>query len=209
METQIQAMLALQDEINEHIHPHWRGQGYPWYRAIWVECAELLDHYGWKWWKHQAPDLEQVQLELVDIWHFGLSDLLTRAVPPAQIAAALQPVPAVPAAAGAEAFRDAVEHFAANTLGARNFDLPGFAALMHAAGLDFDRLYRSYVGKNVLNRFRQDRGYRQGTYRKRWGDREDNEWLVILSARLDPGSETFAAELYAALGACYETVPDG
>jgi hypothetical protein len=30
---------------------------------------------------------------------------------------------------------------------------------------------------------------------------------VILSARLDPGSETFAAELYAALGACYEAVP--
>ena len=80
---------------------------------------------------------------------------------------------------------------------------------MAAAGLDFDRLYRSYVGKNVLNRFRQDRGYRQGTYRKRWGDREDNEWLVILSARLDPGSETFAAELYAALAARYETVPGG
>ena len=41
MEIQVQAMLALQDEINAHIHPDWRGQGYPWYRAIWVECAEL------------------------------------------------------------------------------------------------------------------------------------------------------------------------
>src|SRR5690606_27714327 len=114
-----------------------------------------------------------------------------------------------PAPAGAEAFRDAVERFAEHILAARNFDVPGFAALMHGAGLDFDRLYRSYVGKNVLNRFRQDRGYRQGTYRKQWRDREDNEWLVILSARLDPGSEAFAAELYAALDACYEAAPDG
>lgn len=209
MERRIQAMLVLQDGINAHIHPHWRGQDYPWYRAIWVECAELLDHYGWKWWKHQTPDLEQVQLELVDIWHFGLSDLLARAVPAARIAAALQPALAAPVPAGAEAFRDAVERFAAHTLAARNFDVPGFAALMHGAGLDFDRLYRSYVGKNVLNRFRQDRGYQQGTYRKQWRDREDNEWLVILSARLDPGSETFAADLYAALDACYEAVPGG
>lgn len=209
MERRIQAMLVLQDGINTHIHPHWRGQDYPWYRAIWVECAELLDHYGWKWWKHQTPDLEQVQLELVDIWHFGLSDLLARAVPAARIAAALQPALAAPVPAGAEAFRDAVERFAAHTLAARNFDVPGFAALMHGAGLDFDRLYRSYVGKNVLNRFRQDRGYQQGTYRKHWRDREDNEWLVILSARLDPGSETFAADLYAALDACYEAVPGG
>ena len=76
--------------VDTATHPDWRGQGYPWYRAIWVECAELLDHYGWKWWKHQTPDLEQVQLELVDIWHFGLSDLLARAVPAAQIAAALR-----------------------------------------------------------------------------------------------------------------------
>jgi hypothetical protein len=26
----------------------------------------MLDHYGWKWWKKQTPDTEQVILELVD-----------------------------------------------------------------------------------------------------------------------------------------------
>ena len=35
-----------------------------------------MDHYGWKWWKKQSPDTEQVKLELVDIWHFGLSQLI-------------------------------------------------------------------------------------------------------------------------------------
>ena len=58
------------------MHPDWRSQGYEYYRAIWVECAELLDHFGWKWWKQQPTDVDQVQLEIVDIWHFGLSDLL-------------------------------------------------------------------------------------------------------------------------------------
>lgn len=205
MEQRVAAMLALQDQVNTLVHPDWRAQGHPWYRAIWVECAELLDHYGWKWWKHQQPDPQQVQLELVDIWHFGLSDLLAREVPAAQIAQVLAASLAEPpAGSGAEAVREAVECFAADTLLLRNFDLPGFARLLGAAGLDFDALYRGYVGKNVLNRFRQDRGYQQGRYRKSWRGREDNEWLVALSADLDPESGNFAAELYAALDACYE-----
>jgi len=203
IEARIGAMLGLQDEINARVHPQWRTQDYPWYRAIWVECAELLDHHGWKWWKHQAPDWAQVQLELVDIWHFGLSALLTRGVPAMAIATVLAEVADATAEPGAEAFCCAVEVFAANTLRMRDFDLPGFAALLRAANLDFEALYRGYVGKNVLNRFRQDRGYQQGTYRKHWGGREDNEWLVILSADLDPESANFAADLHATLDASY------
>ena len=42
----IKEMLDLQNKINEKVHPHWREQNFEWYRAIWVECAELLDHYG-------------------------------------------------------------------------------------------------------------------------------------------------------------------
>ena len=73
----IKEMLDLQNKINEKVHPHWREQNFEWYRAIWVECAELLDHYGWKWWKKQSPNQAQIELELVDIWHFGLSILLS------------------------------------------------------------------------------------------------------------------------------------
>ena len=72
----LQTMAAMQDTHNKNVHPQWWDQGYEYYRAIWVECAELLDHFGWKWWKHQTPDLDQVKLEIVDIWHFGLSELM-------------------------------------------------------------------------------------------------------------------------------------
>ena len=76
MKQQLLTMLELQDGMNSKVNPNWVEQNYEWYRAIWIECAELLDHYGWKWWKKQTPDQEQVVLELVDIWHFGLSILL-------------------------------------------------------------------------------------------------------------------------------------
>jgi dimeric dUTPase (all-alpha-NTP-PPase superfamily) len=79
MEPLVDTMLEMQEQMNQKVNTDWRNQSYDWYRAIWVECAELMDHYGWKWWKHQSPDLEQIKLELVDIWHFGLSLMLVEA----------------------------------------------------------------------------------------------------------------------------------
>ncbi len=208
MRGRIETMLAMQEAINTQIHAQWRGQGNRWYRAIWVECAELLDHYGWKWWKRQQPDLDQVRLELVDIWHFGLSTLLERDLAADDIAAEFAAALAAPVPRGdPEVFRGAVEQFAARTLVAQDFDLPGFAVLMQVIELSFDELYRRYVGKNVLNRFRQDHGYQDGSYRKHWHGREDNEWLVELSVALDPESNSFAHDLYAALRARYAVAP--
>jgi hypothetical protein len=201
MQTQILTMLALQDSMNSKVHPAWREQGYEWYRAIWVECAELMDHYGWKWWKKQQPDVEQVKLELIDIWHFGLSDLLMQHesvdVLAETLAAALRETYAV------QEFRTALESFVQTTLNLRAFDLTSFAHLMAAAGLDFDALYSGYVGKNVLNFFRQDHGYKDGSYIKNWSGREDNEHLVELVAELDISSATFKDDLYAALSQRY------
>jgi hypothetical protein len=35
-----------------------------------------------------------------------------------------------------------------------------------------------YIGKNALNIFRQNNGYKDGTYVKIWSDKEDNEYLT-------------------------------
>ena len=197
----LEAMAALQDEHNRLVHPDWEKQGYPYYRAVWVECAELLDHFGWKWWKLQEPDAEQVKLEIVDIWHFGLSELLRDGAVDKSLAARLGA--ALQAPPGGD-FRRAVEALAQACLAGRRFDLDAFAALMRALPLGVDELYRLYIGKNVLNSFRQANGYKAGTYRKTWAGREDNEHLVEIAASLDAEAGSFAADLAAALAARYE-----
>ena len=73
MKQQIITMLELQDGMNSKVNPSWRSAGQEWYRAIWIEASEMLEHYGWKWWKKQDPDVMQVKLEVVDIVHFALS----------------------------------------------------------------------------------------------------------------------------------------
>ena len=64
-------MLQMQHRMNSRVHEDWINQHFEWYRATWIECGELMDHVGYKWWKKQTPDMEQVRLEVVDIWHFG------------------------------------------------------------------------------------------------------------------------------------------
>lgn len=200
---QIQIMLELQDSMNTKVNATWRTQGYEWYRAIWIECAELMDHYGWKWWKKQSPDTAQVALELIDIWHFGLSILLQSGQPIAELAhqiqQELQPV------TDAGDFRLELEVFAAATLQNKQFHIALFGRLMAGVTMDFEQLYRGYVGKNVLNFFRQDHGYKEGNYRKHWQDgREDNEHLVEVVAGLDASNENFKDVLYQQLLVRYE-----
>ena len=50
------------------------------------------------------------------------------------------------------------------------------------SGLNLDALYTLYVGKNILNKFRQDHGYKEGSYIKIWNGEEDN---VIMQRLLE------------------------
>lgn len=170
MRQQLQGMLELQDAMNQKVHAQWREQGYTWPRAIWVESAELLEHYGWKWWKKQQPDHEQVALELVDIWHFGLSWGLQAQQEQAALVAELEAGLAQPQ--GPDDFKLAVEHFVVQVLSSSEFPVPAFAQLMRLVGLSFEDLYRLYIGKNMLNFFRQNHGYKDGSYKKIWQGRE-------------------------------------
>lgn len=198
----ILTMLKLQDQMNQKVHPDWVNQNYEWYRAVWIECAELMDHVGYKWWKHQECDMDQVQLEVIDIWHFGLSAMFDTAKDFEMMAS--QIVEAISTHDPVDMdIRTAAESLAQHCLQTGGFSVTLFWNLLTAAELDFDALYRAYVGKNVLNFFRQDNGYKDGTYIKQWAGREDNEHLVELVADLDTGAEDFADRLYQALAQRY------
>ena len=200
MRQQIEAMLELQDSINTRTHPDWRMQGFEWYRAIWIECAELMDHFGWKWWKKQSKDIQQVRLELIDIWHFGLSSLLEEntelKVIEGQLNRGLNTSVQMD-------FCNNVETLASYVLKTKLFNLEYFGHLMNCIQLDFNTLYTDYIGKNVLNFFRQDNGYQEGTYQKNWNGREDNEHLVEIVDTLDTTADDFKDQLYRALAARY------
>ena len=205
-------MLQMQHRMNSRVHEDWINQHFEWYRATWIECGELMDHVGYKWWKKQTPDMEQVRLEVVDIWHFGLSALFETDTDLEALAGEI----ANDFAAGASAVSDeqsasqrihaATEALAQHALETKGFSVPLFHALMQACDLSADALYRHYVGKNVLNFFRQDHGYQDGTYIKEWQGREDNEHLSELLESLDATAAGFPEAVYEALTSRYTDV---
>jgi len=201
MKTQLLVMLEMQDAMNARVNPDWRQAGNAWYRAIWTECAEMLDHYGWKWWKHQQPDLEQVQLELVDILHFAMSDYLLQDSDNSTVAARIEAELSDPRQC--DDIRSAIETMAQSTIAQQSMHFSDFANIMTLIEMDFEQLYRTYVGKNVLNFFRQDHGYKEGSYVKTWHGREDNEHLAELMIALDSNSADFREAVYQGLKARY------
>ncbi len=198
-------MLILQDQMNTKVHPEWRQQHFKWYRAIWLESAELMDHHGWKWWKKQTPNISQIKLEVVDIWHFGLSLLLQQYTQVNDIVDKIQ-MTFNQKKKSDKKILDCVELFASEVLAFQNFPLNEYYDLMLSIPMTFDELYRDYIAKNVLNFFRQEHGYQLGTYKKNWNGREDNEHLVELMYQFSHDSGTFYSDVYEALEQRYSEV---
>jgi hypothetical protein len=203
--TQLETMLTLQNKMNSKVNPDWIAARSPFLRAVVVEGAEALEHHGWKWWKKQEKDLPQLQMELVDIWHFLLSHIILQkngdlTYATKEIEQCFQ-------------FDKTVlighQTIQINTLDTpsklelliavsaiRQIELPLFEALLTDCEMTWDELFNQYVSKNVLNMFRQDHGYKTDTYPKIWDGKEDNVHLVEIANALNPEKADYASELY-------------
>jgi dimeric dUTPase (all-alpha-NTP-PPase superfamily) len=212
---QANAMLMLQDRMNLKVDPQWITAGYPWLRAIALEGAEAMEHWGWKWWKKQTPDLDQFKIELVDIWHFALSHfMVTQPTMSTDLIVQESSNPARHITFDGRAWDldDAEMDMRAKLdlligMAATNrFSISLFHAIMDEINMTWDDLYVAYVAKNVLNFFRQDNGYKTGTYIKSWGGKEDNVRLAEIVGSLDSRSPTFDDNLYRELALAYRDV---
>ncbi|WP_215399319.1 dUTP diphosphatase [Rheinheimera oceanensis] len=208
-ENKITEMANLQDEINSIINPNWKSAGNKWYRAIWIECAELMDHVGWKWWKFQEADISQVKLELVDIWHFALSDMIEKAD------SIEQHIKEVANNIGHLEIKDdideekillSVESLSKHALADLGFNSRSFFEAAKASGMTFDELYKTYIGKNILNKFRQLHGYKDGSYQKTWDGKEDNYWLSSLIESTPLNISGFPTHIYNSLEDIYKNI---
>ena len=200
-EQQLHEMMALQEQLNRQVNSDWVNKNFDFRRAVWMECAELMEQIGWKWWRNHQFNQAQAMLEVADIWHFGLSMLLLENRSEIDIAeCARTHFQHVSKPADKLVI---VEGLASATLVSETFQLQHFFDVCLAVDMKFSDIYLYYMGKNVLNRFRQDNGYKQGTYRKLWAGREDNEHLaeIIVDRAL---SASYQKELYAAMENRYQ-----
>jgi len=208
----VERMLEKQDELNIQTNgSDWKKNSkLKWYRAIWVESAELINYTNWEWWKLCPESIRDAQMELIDIWHFFLSDLLTNTniISPTTITTIfdLQAPQFDDHDFYLEAIRLETENLVKSCLSYRPIEsLYTFVTLCKLLDLNLEKLYKLYIGKNVLNKFRQNNGYKQKTYKKIWDGKEDNVYLMNEIDRLEIDN-TFESQVYNILENKYKTL---
>ena len=203
----LKEMLELQEKLEVHIGgENWRDAGHDYRLCIHMECAEIIDAYGWKHWKDldREPDFDAISMEIVDIWHFGMAFVLMNTNFDAEVLYT-QILEAVEEYDDVERTVDQLSIGLGYALYATDkFSLGNFYGLMRMVDMDFDDLYVLYISKNVLNWFRQDHGYKEGVYIKNWNGKEDNEHLTELIDLL--GDDLNGIVLYDMLEDRYESV---
>lgn len=160
--------LVMQDKFNSIVNPDWKTAGYPWRRAAWIETAELIDHLGYKWWKHTVPTEKQVLLEVVDIFHFVLSDCILDDIDGAMLVR--YAVNSLSKLDNEHAIKHC-EYFVKTCI---DSDMAPYTRclayfnMVHSLGIDIADVLKYYFGKSALNIFRQEHGYKDGSYQKMW-----------------------------------------
>ena len=203
MNEKILEMLQLQNRLNSDTNGvNWRdgftknGKKINWKRCIYMETAELIDSFPWKHWKDidSNIDIDNIKIEVVDIWHFLMSYLLefhdpiklTNIISNFIDSKSDIKIPQKWQKEDNEKidiFLDIFEEMMALSLIKSDDEvyqeslLEQFFKICDSVNLSFNELYKLYIGKNVLNKFRQDFGYKEGAYKKIWDGKEDNVWM--------------------------------
>jgi len=211
---QIEQMFALQKQLNDETNGEIWLKGFTkenrkisWYRGIYMEVAEAIDSFNWKHWKNidDQPDWDNIKVELVDIWHFVMSESI-------RIGDQSYANKHLELEAKGDFDIDALVSLLENMLklsvtsninpeinNIRQITDIFFAIISHL-DIDVEDLYKRYVIKNQLNTFRQKNGYKDGSYMKNWGGVEDN---VIAFEIMDNNPKITPQDLYIKLDSEY------
>jgi dimeric dUTPase (all-alpha-NTP-PPase superfamily) len=218
-------MMQLQNSLNDATNgDKWTsgitktGNKINWRRCIYMECAEMIDSFSWKHWKDLSAeaDWENLQIEVIDVWHFIISlgieeyskNLKGQVDDLAINVSQYESFAKIDVNNGIFASQDEVmakvEDIMCIVLSKGELNLKelisNFFDLVIMSGLDLDSLYKLYVGKNILNQFRQDNGYKDGTYVKIWAGEEDN---VVMKRIWEKDSNLRPEALYKELAKTY------
>jgi dimeric dUTPase (all-alpha-NTP-PPase superfamily) len=199
MNDKVLLMLQLQNQLNNATNGEEWTQGITknqkvinWRRCIYMECAEMIDSFSWKHWKSiaQEADWDNLQIEVVDVWHFIISLAIEDYAKNFKggvedVALYFSELPSLAliqnkehSFASENDVMQKVEDLIYAVVNREPLALDKFVEdffmLVSMSGLNLETLYRLYVGKNILNQFRQDHGYKEGTYIKMWNGEEDN-----------------------------------
>ena len=221
----LEEMFLLQKKLNDDTNGvNWElginkfDKEINWLRCIHMEVSELIDSTPWKHWKNisSTPDWNNIHIELVDVWHFLMSYILQETNIPKAVSLvnthciyeSVDIADVDIKLVVKEAEKLSYIAFAIETgnmpafSGVERF-IDQFFRCCKLSGLSFTWLQKLYIGKNALNKFRQDNGYKEGTYIKNWNGKEDN---VVMIAFLEESEDINFETVYKKMQSEYDNL---
>jgi dimeric dUTPase (all-alpha-NTP-PPase superfamily) len=186
-------IIEKQIELNDSIISNWRDQN--WELAIITECAEAIDSCHWKWWKAGTDDINNLKIEAIDLLHFIISNMLSWDLAYSGDTQLLSSDLANEFLQAADSqsnemvirslsFTDVIKEIIRDTLEKRHKLAAHWLFILFAKlDMNFDDVSAMYFAKNLLNEYRQLRGYKDsnGNYPKVVNGIEDNvRFLAIV-----------------------------
>jgi len=190
----VKKMFNIQYQLNTNTYDSaWiekgRSEEFDYLMAAVDEVHEFLRSIPFQWWTKDKPDRQNQVTELVDAWHFLMSQCIidNMTIDPA---AAVER--AVTSTYNAYFYTTAYGELREQTVKRQAKALvvecylhrqyiQEFFKLCAMANVSLQLLYARYVAKATLNKFRVENGYKKGTYLKIWqigSDKgEDNYFL--------------------------------
>jgi dimeric dUTPase (all-alpha-NTP-PPase superfamily) len=214
---QIEQMFTLQKQLNDETNGKvWltgitrENRKISWYRGIYMEVAEAIDSFNWKHWKNinDQPDWDNIRVELVDIWHFVMSESIRIGDQDyANKFLKLQPKGGFDVGILVGSLEEMLSLSVASSINPKTNNIRKiidlFFTIISHLDIDIENLYKRYVVKNQLNTFRQQNGYKDGSYIKNWGGVEDN---VVAFEIMDLNPTITPFDLYKMLNLKYSTI---
>lgn len=180
-EEQIKNIVTEQDALNELVTKNWTDvrKEIEFRRACYVELAEAYDHLSFKWWKSGKVNLKEAQMELIDVLFFAMSKSILRSGVDGtiEILNTLNEAGNQPQNPNWFSELEVIDSLFNASIKKVTWFSELFSAMYRLEMTD-EMIYNMYMGKLILNIFRQRNGYNKGTYKKIWDGVEDN---VILS----------------------------
>lgn len=200
-------MVKLQHQFNKQVAEDYLDKNFNWNSAIIAESGELLDSLGYKWWKKQEPDMENVKVEAIDLLHFVISDRIQKNKKMFSEKESLDMV-------SIEFYNEfqtnkvlkdhsTLEDMIFYLIATNSFRLNVMKRIFTKLNMSNEDVYISYITKNCLNKFRQDNGYKDGSYIKNWNGREDNVVAFEIANEWGADEELFE-QLYLDLKTYYK-----
>lgn len=206
MMSKLKHMFDMQNSLNKKAAGEdWingfskEGRKITWLRYCRGELGEAMESTPYPHWRHlnDPSDIDNMKTELIDAWHFLMSAIIeyhANVMSEIDFDGIMGMVEkyiieySIIEKYDMETFLEALEKFTYISLKAKyepeSLEFSLISAIKHffemcqIVEMNFNELHMRYMLKNMLNFFRQEHGYREGTYMKVIDGIEDNKRLV-------------------------------